>query len=290
MCVILGCSRDAQDESGALLPSLSDLRGIKAVGGVQVYDRKSLFDYINGGADLYLEYGFTKTHVQRYTSPVGEVTLEIYEMDRPAHAYGIYSFDSKGEHPETIGEDATYAEGLLSFWKGRFFVRIFAAGEEARDVILDIGRRVSAKIPSEGSPPELLSLLPSSGVEPDTVIYFLGMIALNNAYFLAHQNVLSLGEGAAEGVTFAYTHGGGRVRAIIVRYGTSEVAKDVVRTLVESGILRDPVGDNVRAGKTRRGYGAATTRNGLVLVVLDAAGREQAAAALDSLVPGRGTR
>ena len=125
--LIGGCSGGSGEIKG-FLPSSTEVQGIKKEGRSQIYKGIKLFDYMNGGAELYYEYNFEQICVQRYQTAHGEATVEIYQMDLPENAYGIYTFDTKGEHP-SIGQDATYERGLLGFWKGRYFVRVFAESE-----------------------------------------------------------------------------------------------------------------------------------------------------------------
>ncbi|MCU7497465.1 MAG: hypothetical protein HF314_02615 [Ignavibacteria bacterium] len=56
------------------------------------FDGKSLWGYIDGGADLYLEYGFSRLRIQEISFKEGQqIKLEIYRMKDPAAAYGIFS-------------------------------------------------------------------------------------------------------------------------------------------------------------------------------------------------------
>ncbi len=120
--LMLGCTGGGSKGLQGFLPSSVKAQGIKIKkeGEARIYEGNKLFDYMDGGAELYYEYGFEQACVQRYKGKGREVTVEIYQMDTPAHAYGVYTFDTQGEHPP-LGQDATYARGLLSFWKGRYW-------------------------------------------------------------------------------------------------------------------------------------------------------------------------
>ncbi|MBW2038370.1 MAG: hypothetical protein JRI46_02060 [Deltaproteobacteria bacterium] len=223
---------------------------------------------MDGGAELFYEYHFEQACVQRYQTPHGEATVEIYQMDLPAHAYGIYTFDTQGEHP-LIGQDATYERGLLTFWKGSYFVRVFSQNEGLKETILALGQTIAQKIPQEGARPDILISLPQQGMIQDSLLYFRGMIALNNAYFLSHQNVLSLGEGA-EGITFKYTPGAQPLRAIMVRYPGSPQADEAFQAFCSSKVIKEGVlKDGVFGGKSRRGYGGAKLVGDLLVLVFD---------------------
>lgn len=56
-----------------------------------VFDGSSLWGYINGGADLYLEYGFTNLTVHEIDFRGSSLRFDLYRMNDPAAAYGIFS-------------------------------------------------------------------------------------------------------------------------------------------------------------------------------------------------------
>lgn len=55
------------------------------------YDGKSLWGYMNGGADLYMEYGFEGLLVQEIQYKGIDIKCEIYRMADPLSAFGIFS-------------------------------------------------------------------------------------------------------------------------------------------------------------------------------------------------------
>lgn len=55
------------------------------------FGNDGLWGYINGGADLYLEYGFEQVTVQEVQIGKAAYKVDIYRMDSPEAAYGVYS-------------------------------------------------------------------------------------------------------------------------------------------------------------------------------------------------------
>jgi hypothetical protein len=283
--LMLGCTGGGSGGLKGFLPSSAKAQGIKIKkeGQARIYEGQKLFDYMDGGAELYYEYGFEQAGVQRYKAPKGGVTAEIYRMDTSAHAYGVYTFDTQGEHPP-IGQDATYARGLLAFWKGRYFVRAFSESEDLKEALLSLGRAVAQKIPQEGERPDILASLPPHWVVRDSLLYFRGQIALNNSYFLSHEDVLSLGKGA-EGITFLYNPEIKPLRVIMVRYLDRSQAETTFKSLRPSGVIK---GGSLKKegfllGKSRRGYGGAFVAGDRVVLVLDGENIQIVARALRSL-------
>ncbi len=72
-------SLDAKDLAGATILKTESYAG------------RALFGYINGGAELYLEYGFRKLGRQEVLHSNEKFVVEIYQMAGPNEAYGIFS-------------------------------------------------------------------------------------------------------------------------------------------------------------------------------------------------------
>ena len=286
--LMLGCSGGGSKGLQWFLPSSVKAQGVKIKkdGEARLYDGKKLFDYMDGGAELYYEYGFEQACVQRYKAKQGEVTVEIYQMDTPPHTYGVYTFDTQGEHP-AIGQDATYARGLLTFWKGRYCVRALSDNEEFKDILLALGQAIAKKIRQEGERPAILTFLPPQWVVGDSLLYFRGQIALNNSYFLSHQDVLLLGKGA-EGITFLYKPEAQPLRVIMVRYPGRPQAIEAFKSLRASAVIKQgSLKEGLFLGKSRKGYAGALLSEDIVVLVLDGKSRETVTRALRSL-PYRG--
>jgi len=55
------------------------------------FEGPGLFGFMNGGAELFLEYGFLQLLEQRLTYQGIPFIAEYYLMNSPQNAYGIYS-------------------------------------------------------------------------------------------------------------------------------------------------------------------------------------------------------
>ncbi|MBE0662910.1 MAG: hypothetical protein IH597_10630 [Bacteroidales bacterium] len=73
-------------------PILTDnsLAGIENI-TTRNFDQNGLWGYINGGADLYLEYGFKQLAVQDIRLEGSEFKADIYRMVSAEAAFGIFS-------------------------------------------------------------------------------------------------------------------------------------------------------------------------------------------------------
>ena len=60
------------------------------------YIGEALYGFMNGGSELYLEYGFKHLRAIDVTYKGEDYTIEIYKMESPEDAFGIYSIHTYG--------------------------------------------------------------------------------------------------------------------------------------------------------------------------------------------------
>jgi hypothetical protein len=127
---------------------------------------KALFNYMDGGAERYLAYGFSDLGVQNYTQGEATAVVEIYRMGSPADAFGIYAGSARGEHPD-VGATATLAPGMLSFFKDRYYVRVVALSDPStsNDLIRILAKATSSRMPGVSVAPAEVQLLPKDPLE-----------------------------------------------------------------------------------------------------------------------------
>lgn len=63
---------------------------------VRDYDGTSLFGYMDGGAELYLEYGFEHLQVIEIEAAGQSFSVQLYRMKTDSAAFGIFSVNSFG--------------------------------------------------------------------------------------------------------------------------------------------------------------------------------------------------
>lgn len=211
----------------------------------QIYNRKNLYDYMDGGAELYLSYDFQKLLVQRYGNREREITLEIYEMKTCRDAFGLFSLDQEGELLK-MGDRAVYGAGLLKLWKSNFFVRIMDLNgdDELKDVFLGLGEKISFKIDKKGELPELIFRLPEEGLIPNSERFFHKQIVLNNLYFLSTENLLNLSE-KTSAVMADYSINEMNLKLLLISYPDSSQAKLVLENFCKKYLRSNPSGKRI---------------------------------------------
>ena len=276
LCIIFiaGCTDQKSSGSGAYLPKKAEIKGFKPVSEIEIYSNENLFEYMNGGADIYIEYQFEQLAVQQFAGKDGTITIELYKMGTPAQAFGIYTTNRVGKHPPSIGQEATYRVDFLSFWQDSYYVRIFSDSETLQTDMLTLGQKISQKLPQGGQPPDILSVLPPEIADLDSVNCIYGKIALNNAYFLSHKNVLSL-ETGVEAVTYTVDPKTETGQVIIVRYPDAKRAYTVFQELSQSKVIKNGKSQNmIYSGQSRRGFAGAKQENEYLVLAMDLENRE----------------
>jgi len=159
-----------------------------------VYNRETLYDYMDGGAEVYLAFDFQQVFVRKFKRTGGdEIILDIYDMGSPAEAFGVFSCDREDEGAG-IGQDSEYGFGLLRFWKGHYFVSVIAVGDDqaAKAAIFELGKSVAELLGPKGAKPGMLKFLPDKDLIKDRISFFHSNVNLNNRFFIASDNILNL--------------------------------------------------------------------------------------------------
>lgn len=221
LIIFIGVAMGNQLES--LLPQKA--KGFEKSELAKSFDRKNLYDYLDGGAELYLAYDFQNLLVQDYKAGEKSITVEVYSTGTSQDAFGIYSLDQEGENIQ-IGDRANYGSGLLKFWKGNYFVRItdMNGNDHNKEAILELGNDIDGKMKMKGLEPKLLSKLPSEGLIPNSQRFFHKQIILNNLYFLSTENLLNLNESTSV-VMGDYLLGKMSLKLLLVSYPDTSSAK-----------------------------------------------------------------
>lgn len=168
ICLILGmtiflCALESEAKDF----KFPEIPGWNQAGEIQTFIPKTLYEYINGAADLYLGYDFEKLKVVEYhNEKKASVTIDVYRHKTPMDAFGIYSQErlSNANYLD-IGEQGYYEKNALNFLSGSTYVKInsFNTGDEDQKILLAFAERVSENLGEKGRLPPLLSSFPRDG-------------------------------------------------------------------------------------------------------------------------------
>jgi hypothetical protein len=240
----------------------------------QAFARDDIFDYLDGGGEIYLGYDFQFVFVREYVRPdAPSIVVEIYQMSSSPDAYGVFTNDTDGDEID-LGQGAIYAAGLLRFWKDTIFVRIMADREtpEAKAAVMELGARVATAIPKIGEKPQMIRLLPVEGLRPKSLCYFHTLISLNAHLYLANVNILNLTPETRAALA-RYDRDGSTARLLLVEYPSAERAQDAARRFTELFLLeRYQPNWKVPPKRLEDGNFAGLQRKGRYLIIVIEAG------------------
>ena len=272
-CAFVGECKGSVSPMSELVPK--EMNGWKAEGQDDIYNRKTLYDYIDGGAEVYLAYGFREALARRLTKPdQPAITVDLFDMGCSEDAYGIFSFERESGDVG-IGRDSEYAAGLLRFWKGVFFVSVLADRETltSRQTVMELGKEIAQRIEDCGARPRMLSFLPSEQLIATSVCYFHKKSGLDYHYFLADENILRLGE-RTNAVLARYGTGDTKTRVLLVEYPNVRRAQAAFDSFVD-GYIPEAKGEG--SAQTENGkWVAARLKGPFVVVVLEGHERKEA--------------
>jgi len=180
----------------ALLSLLPELMSWKLSEEPLEYVPESLFEYINGAAEIYLSYNFEKLIVAQYgrkDSPAS-LTLEIYDMGNEKNSFGIYSVE---RFPEsnflTLGNGGYVEEGTLNFIVSKYYIKIlcFDCEESSEMILKQFSQEILKKVEGKESLPLILNSFPEEGLinysQKFILRNFLGQSFLHDGYLATYK-------------------------------------------------------------------------------------------------------
>jgi hypothetical protein len=177
--------------SGFALPADGELAGWSLATGPEHYEADNLWEYINGQADFFIDYGFVRVDTAEYRNDQDStsVVLEVYRMGRPQEAFGIFAAErTRDDRPLELGSEAYLGANVLGFWQGELYVKLtsFDEGPTIEAHLIDLAGHISSRLPSRGTELETLRLFPEEGRLEASERFipknFLGQPYLTDAY------------------------------------------------------------------------------------------------------------
>ncbi len=143
----------------------------------RIFNRETLFHYMNGKARSYLDYGFLQLEHAQLAASGGKPTVDVdvYDMGSPNGAFGIYSLERGDELPLHYKKRLGYMiDSSRLFWKGRHYVAIASPNHSPQtvDAINALSLHVEKALPGEATEIPILAAFPVEGKIPESEQYF----------------------------------------------------------------------------------------------------------------------
>ena len=212
-----------QNKASQHLPSKID--AWYTIGDDKEYNEESLYEHINGGAELFISYGFNEAISRTYSKGgEAEISVDIYDMIESKNAYGVFSH-SRESLDYSIGQGCQIYEDAVLFWKSRYYVAIlsFKCLDNTQPVLLKMAKHISNSIKSKGPLPGILSKLPKKGLLEESILYFNHHAWQNAFYYLGDDNFLFITK-ETDAVLAKYGEKGRLQYLMLIQYSNDQKA------------------------------------------------------------------
>ena len=141
-------SESSIDSLSGLFPP--EINNLSLTGQIRTYTKNNLYEYVNGHAEYFISSGFVKLAVGEYSinsKDDPDVVIDIYDMGKSIHAFGILSDESGGKITDIhSGLTGFKTPQGLSFIKGQYYIKIssFSSTASPESFIESLDRRISA--------------------------------------------------------------------------------------------------------------------------------------------------
>ena len=151
----LGCKTKSGAAPVSLFPESGEVSGWAKSGEVRTFDAKSLWEYIDGDAERYIQAGVSKTLTSDYRyQDKFDAVADIYQMSAPAGAQKIFSTESSTDNqPVQVGDEGRLYKSSLVFRKGSYLVRL-TAYEQSPEVskgLVELARGIESRLGKAGA-------------------------------------------------------------------------------------------------------------------------------------------
>lgn len=157
----------------------------------QNYLPETLYEYIDGAAEIYIGYDFKELIVGQYkkADSKASVSIEIYDMRNENNSFGIYSAERFPENKFIpVGQQGYLEEGTLNFIVRNYYIKLlcFDCEDKSENYLKFFSQEIIKKIVEKGQLPPLLQVFPKEGLIPNSEKFilhnFMGYGFLNNGY------------------------------------------------------------------------------------------------------------
>ncbi len=225
----------AQTGDEALLPPDGFSDGWERSQPLRVFRGADLYGHINGGSELFLEFGFERLTVQNFRKSEDEISIELYRMTDRIAAAGIYFMKCGNESPDPgLKERHSLNTFQLMFLRANYFVVINNLEGEPGvvDQVLLFADYIASRLPPAAEV-KFAAGLPDEGRVLGSLRIIRGEYALNAIFTLGEGDILSL-ERKRTAVAADYETANSSYTLIGVDYGEQEIASRAWKHLVRN--------------------------------------------------------
>jgi hypothetical protein len=214
------------------LPPESAIPGWTPSGPGKHHTPGNLFDYINGGAEIFNEFGFRELLVQSYRKGDSEITVELYRMDGAPAALGMfYQQGGQNQGAPTDPEHIARSPYQWTLQKGPWYIQLNAPAN-ARGLEGDMAAFTEAVLGQITAEPVLLfDVLPEGDRIGGSEFLVRGQYGMQPVFTFGEGDILQL-EGRHFAIGAEYRDQQGRkITRMVIPYGDPLLARRILEGL-----------------------------------------------------------
>ena len=175
--VVAASSAQGGDGLAERVPSAGQLAPLQLAGAVESFSPETLWERINGEAELYRLYGLAEAAMAYFEDPRDAergVEVSLFRLADPLGAFGLFAvFRGTGGTPLDLGNGGVLDDYQAQFWQGDLFALFHAFGTDGtrRKDLRRAAQAVSQGLGAPRDPPKLLTRF-SGLVRPDSIRYY----------------------------------------------------------------------------------------------------------------------
>jgi hypothetical protein len=201
----------------------------------RTFNDSTLYSYIDGAAELYLSFGFTKVYNRIYSrAEQPDIIVDIFYMNSSYDAYGVFTH-TVGKTEKEFGVQSQHTQGAIVFWKANYYVSIFAnpETEESKTVMIKLAKGIGFSIQGESKLPDVLNCLPEKEMDKESVRYFKHYIWLNSYYNISRENILNISQNTHAALA-KYGTGKQKNVLLVIQYPSEEEARTACEKFIDA--------------------------------------------------------
>lgn len=201
------------------------------------FSGQKLYDHINGGAEIYFEYGFVRLKVGYYQKGEKEIIVEQYQMTDQLSAYGIHALSRDITVPKL---PAPYSGRIYDFYmdcaNGNYYVKIINYDIISKDERIKILKDLIPSPVAISGLKDIFEMLPEKRLL-GSEIPFRGSLALKNFCIIGQDNSFDIGKTInAAGCLLA--HETKKYRCVVLQ-GKSDILTKSLETFLSNMSKKD---------------------------------------------------
>lgn len=167
LALVIGCGSDSTKESASrarFLPEKTTRSALVRFSEIRTFPGESLWEYINGGAEIYHMYKFIDVTTADYKNDQVELVADIYHFDGPENAFGLYSMLTPADADIiNLGVEGFISPASINFVKGEYLIRLtgFEDTNESDLALINLAEELNEKIPGITERPKQFGSFPT---------------------------------------------------------------------------------------------------------------------------------